>query len=98
MSLAEFLLQVQATLDGEPAARLAVSLDNLGNADDAHLIGLDLVEGYARTTDPLILTAEPAATVALLRCAIDILAGTSQLHGILCRDGEQISQVGREHP
>lgn len=64
---------LQAALDSEPDSRLAISLYNLNSADDALLIGLDLVNSYARTTDPVTLTGEQATDVARFRRALDIL-------------------------
>ncbi|GAA4035178.1 hypothetical protein GCM10023063_19460 [Arthrobacter methylotrophus] len=61
---------VLAALDSEPDSRLAISLHNLGRADDAQLIGLDLAKSYARTTDPATLAGEQAADVARLRRAM----------------------------
>jgi hypothetical protein len=57
-------------------------LYNLSRADDALLIGLDLVKGYARTTDPSIVAGELAADVAGLRRALEILAGHVLLNGL----------------
>jgi hypothetical protein len=63
---------VLAALDSEPDSRLAISLHNLGRADDALLLGLDLAKSYARTTDPATLAKEQAADVVRLRRAMEL--------------------------
>lgn len=81
MNRDDYTPTVLEALDSDPDARLAISLYNLSYADEALLIGLDLVKSYARTTEPAALAGDQAVDVARFRRALDILDGYVLLDG-----------------
>lgn len=78
MNLADYL----EILDSDPYSRLAVSLDNLLNADDTHEVGFDLVSSYTRAANPVLLTRGQNHHVGRFRHAAAILSGKVQLGGM----------------
>jgi hypothetical protein len=79
MDLPEYLPMAAEALDAVPESRFAIALDNLSRSDDAHLIGLDLVEAFIRAADPGVLTEAQKEDIALFRRGQDILAGRTLL-------------------
>lgn len=78
----ENIANIEATLDSDPDGRLALSLDNLSASEPGCPLGLELIQDYARDTDPATLTGQLAADVARLRRATAILRGRITLDGM----------------
>lgn len=76
------IAHIEATLDSDPDGRLALSLDNLLACEPGRPIGIELIQEYARETDPAALSGELAADVARLRRATAILRGRITLGGM----------------
>lgn len=81
MDLTEYLPSAHAALDTVPDAHFAISWNNLGDADDGFMIGLDLVKSFMRAANPAELTDAQRKDITLVRRAEEILAGHVPLDG-----------------
>ncbi|HEX9086472.1 MAG TPA: hypothetical protein VF867_02970, partial [Arthrobacter sp.] len=80
--LAENIAHIEATLDSDPDCRFALSLDNLLACEPGRPLGIELIQDYARETDPATLTGQLAADVARLRRGTAIRRGRILLDGM----------------
>ncbi|MFC9352846.1 hypothetical protein [Arthrobacter sp. NPDC057013] len=80
--LKAFLPAIEATLNSDPDARLAISLDHLRRTDDAWDAGLSEVLQYVRETELRALTGQLAEDAVRLRRAAAILGERILLDGM----------------
>ncbi|WP_026535753.1 hypothetical protein [Arthrobacter sp. H14] len=79
---ARFLDKTRAVIDGDPVLRLAISLSSLRHTDDAHTMGVDLVESYVHEEDHSQLSGTVRDDALKLRGALDILSGRTLVGGV----------------
>jgi hypothetical protein len=82
LNLADLLPVIEETLDSEPEARLAISLELLRLSENPTDVGTNEVCRYVREVDPETLTGQLAPDVAAVRRAIDIAADRVPLNGM----------------